>query len=135
MKTFAKVILGIVLALISSLLITLSFAPYNLSFLVFVGFIPMIISQYIVLPERISSLAPAITIGAFLGLYLASVFAPFDAWYMKALPLFIGVLTFFTDRNKVKNHLNTNYKWFVLDGIFSWVGVEFIRSLIPIFGT
>lgn len=135
MKKLFKVLLGVLLAALSAVLITISFPPYNLSFLILVSFVPMLISQYKVLPEKVSSLAPAITVGGFLGLYLMGVFAPISAWYMKVLPLIIGVITFFTDRTKVRNHKNTNFKWFVADGVFSWVAIEFIRMFIPAFGT
>ncbi len=131
LRTFS----GIALAATSAVLVTISLSPFNLSFLIFFAFVPMIFAQYVLLPEKLSSLAPAITIGGFLGLYLGGVFSPFSAWYMKAIPLFIGVVTFFTDKGKVSLHRATNFKWFVADGVASWVGIEFIRMFIPAFGT
>lgn len=135
MRNLFKILFGLLLAVLSAVLITASFPPYNHSFLILFSFIPMLISQYRILPEKVSSLAPAVTIGGFLGFYLMGVFAPFDAWYMKAIPFIIGVITFFTDRWKVRSHRNSKFKWFVLDGVFSWVAIEFIRIFIPIFGT
>lgn len=135
MRTILRIILGVCLSTLSAILIVLSLPPYNLSFLILFSFVPMLISQYKVLPEKVSSLAPAITVGSFLGLYLMGVFAPFNAWYMKLLPLFIGCLTFFTDRGIRRRNESSNFKWFVLSGIFSWVGIEYIRTFIPAFGT
>ena len=132
---FLKLILGLILSVLSAFMLIFSFSPYNLSYLVLIGFVPMLVSQYKVLPERISSIAPAITIGCFLGFYLMDVFAPFNAWYMKSLPIIIAVIVFFTDRKKVKVHKNTDFKYFVLGGVFSWVGIEYIRMFIPAFGT
>jgi|GEM_PF-1974757 len=64
----------------------------------------MLISQYKVLAEKVSSFTPAIIVGVF-GLYLMGVIAPFNAWYMKVLPLLIGVLTFLTDKNNIHSIL------------------------------
>ncbi|MGB9750187.1 MAG: hypothetical protein ACPLWB_05050 [Caldisericia bacterium] len=132
-----RILLGILLSILSAILIVLSFAPYNLSFLILISFIPMLISQYLLFPERISSLAKVITVGGFLFGYLFGFFSGFGrgAWYMKYLPLIIGVLIFFIDKNLRKSDEKTNFKYFILDGVLSWVGVELIRTFIPAFGT
>lgn len=132
-----RIVLGILLSILSAILITISFSPYNMSFLILISFIPMIISQYLLFPEKISSLAKAITIGGFLFFYIYGLFSGFGskAWYMKYLPIIIGVLVFFIDKNLRKSDEKTNFKYFVLDGVFSWVGVELIRTFIPAFGT
>lgn len=132
-----RIFLGVLLSILSAVLIVLSFAPFNLSFLILISFIPMLISQYLLFPEKISSLAKAITVGGFLFGYLYGLFSGFGpkAWYMKYLPLIIGVFVFFIDKNLRKSDEKTNFKYFILDGVFSWVGVELIRTFIPAFGT
>lgn len=132
-----RILLGILLSILSAILIVLSFSPFNLSFLILISFIPMLISQYLLFPEKISSLAKAITVGGFLFGYLFGLFSGFGrgAWYMKYLPLLIGVLIFFIDKNLRISDEKTNFKYFILDGMLSWVGVELIRTFIPAFGT
>lgn len=137
MSNIKKIILGILLSILSAVLIVLSFAPFNLSFFILISFIPMIIAQYLLFPEKISSLASAITVGGFLFGYLYGFFSGFgqSAWYMKYLPLIIGVFTFFIDKNLRKSNEKTNFKYFIIYGALSWVAIELIRTFIPAFGT
>jgi apolipoprotein N-acyltransferase len=132
-----RIFLGIILSILSAILIVLSFAPFNISFLILVSFVPMIISQYHLFPQNLSSIAKGITIGGFLFGYLYGLFSGFgpQAWYMKYLPIIIGILTVFTDKNLRRSDEKTGFKYFILDGVFSWVGIELIRTFIPAFGT
>jgi hypothetical protein len=132
-----RIFLGIILSILSAILIVLSFAPFNFSFLILVSFVPMIISQYLLFPQNLSSIAKEITIGGFLFGYLYGLFSGFgpQAWYIKYLPIIIGVLTVFTDKNLRRSDEKTGFKYFILDGVFSWVGIELIRTFIPAFGT
>jgi len=50
------IVLGLTLAALSAALFTLSFPPYGLWPLVFVGLVPMIVAQHRVLPRRLSRL-------------------------------------------------------------------------------
>jgi apolipoprotein N-acyltransferase len=59
--------IGLALAISSAALLTLAFPPYNLGLLIWVGFIPMLLAQYRVLPPRLSSLGSAVAIGGWLG--------------------------------------------------------------------
>jgi apolipoprotein N-acyltransferase len=54
---------------------------------------------------------------------------------MKALPVLFGAIVFLTDLGTRAFHEGTAYRWFVLCGALGWVGVEMIRSLIPVIGT
>lgn len=116
-----RIILGVLLSILSAALIVLSFSPFNLSFIVLISFIPMLVAQYIILPERFSSLAKAITIGGFLFGYLYGLFSGFgqSAWYMKYLPLIIVGVVFLIDKNLRKSDEKTNFRYFILDGVFS----------------
>ena len=58
--------IGILLAIFSAVLLTLSFPPYNLWLLIWVAFIPMLVAQFRVMPRKVSSLASAIAIGGWL---------------------------------------------------------------------
>lgn len=133
-----RILIGVLLGGSSALLITAAFPPYDLWPLIFVAFVPMLVAQFKIMPYAWSSLPSAIAIGGWLGLYFTDIFAPFDvstAWYMKALPIWGGLIVFLTDKGKRKFNDATRYRWFVLYGIIDWVGFEMIRSLIPMFGT
>lgn len=54
---------------------------------------------------------------------------------MKLMPLIFGVIIFVADLSTRAFHERTRYRWLVLSGAVGWVGVEMIRSLVPIIGT
>jgi apolipoprotein N-acyltransferase len=109
-------ILGLLLAAGGAALLTLAFPPFSLGLLIWIGFVPMSVAQHRVLPERISSLAPAIAISGWLGALLVPAFGG-KSWLMTALPLGIFVLVLATDRRKRAFHEGTAYRWFVLEGV------------------
>ena len=57
---WTRIGIGVTLSASSALLLTLAFPPWDLWPLVWVGFIPMLVAQYRILPSRVSSLAPGI---------------------------------------------------------------------------
>jgi apolipoprotein N-acyltransferase len=125
---------GLGLAVLSAVLLTLAFPPYNLGLLIWVGFIPILVAQYRLLPTKISSLASAIAIGSWLGVLLVPMFGG-KSFLMAAIPLLTGLLVFFVDKNKRLFHERTSYRLFILEGVAGWVGLEMIRSFIPALGT
>ncbi len=126
--------MGILLSVVSAILLTLSFPPYDLWPLIWIGFIPMMIAQFRVLPRRVSSLASAIAIGGWLGGYLTPIFAG-SGLYMTWLPLVIAGVSYLADSSVRAFHERTGYHWFVPYGALNWVGFEMIRGFIPILGT
>lgn len=131
---WGRILIGIVLSLISAALMVLSFPPYEIWPLVFIGWIPMLIAQFRLLPAKWSSLAPALGIGLWLQGYLGPVFQPIGT-FMVWLPLIVGVMTFLTDRGLQAFHQKTSYHWFIPMGVLNWAGIEMIRLFIPIAGT
>jgi apolipoprotein N-acyltransferase len=129
-----RTIVGLLLAAGSAATLTLAFPPFNLGLLIWIGFVPMSVAQYRVLPARISSLAPAITISGWLGALLVPAFGG-KSWEMTVLPLAIFALVVVTDRKKREFHEGTAYRWFVLEGVVAWVGLEMVRSFVPAIGT
>lgn len=125
---------GLALAAASAALLTLSFPPYNLGLLIWIGFIPMLVAQYRILPKRLSSLAPAVAIGGWLGILLIPIFGG-KSLFMAIFPLMIGFLAFIMDRRKRLFHERTGFRWFALEGTVGWVGLEMIRGFIPALGT
>jgi len=132
-----RTLIGILLGALSAVLLTASMPPYGYWPLAIIGFLPFILAQYRILPRRFSSLGSALAIGGLIGLYILPAFLtlPGAPWYMKLLPLFFGGFVFFADQRTRRFHERTGYRWFVLNGAFGWVGVEMIRSLIPVLGT
>jgi len=133
-SSVARLASGIGLSVLSAILVVLAFPPYQLWPLVFIGWVPMLIAQYHLLPSKWSSLAPALGIGLWLQGYLGPVFRPIGT-FMVWLPLIVAVLTFLTDRGLQAFHQKTAYRWFVPMGVLNWAGTEMIRLFIPIAGT
>jgi len=128
-NTAARITAGLALSLVSGIMLTAAFAPYNAWLLVFVAFIPLIIAQYRVMPAKLSSLAPAVMIGTWLYLYFGPSFFP--GGIMLALPVIGALVTLLTDKQLRAFHEQTHYRWFILNGVFNWVGFELIRTFIP----
>ena len=133
-KVWLRAGIGLLLAICSAVLLTLSFPPYDLWPFIWVAFIPMMVAQFRVMPRKISSLAPAIAVGGWLGGYLTPIFAG-SGLYMAWLPLLIAGIIYLTDGGVRAFHERTDYRWFVGYGALSWVGFEMIRGFIPIMGT
>ena len=107
-----RVSIGILLSVVSAIFLTLSFPPYNLWPFIWIGFVPMLVAQFRVMPRRVSSLASAITIGGWLGGYLTPIFAG-SGLYMTWLPLLIAGISYLTDSSVRAFHERTGYRWFI----------------------
>lgn len=110
-----------------------SIPPYPFWPLIFVAAIPFLLAQSYVLPGRWSSLAPAITVGGWIGFYFARIFGlgGGGAWYMRSLPLLISVLVFLTEHGTRRLNERTGYRWFILQGVTGWIGFEMIPRPRP----
>lgn len=134
MRNRQRIALGLALAALSAALFTLAFPPYDLWPLVFVGLAPMIVAQHRVLPRRISGMAAGLGIGGFFWGYFGGMFAG-SVWYMRWLPLIIGVVAALIGSRDRAFHERTGYRWFVLQGAAVWVGIEMLRGFVPVMGT
>ena len=121
--------IGLLLSVLSGIMLTVSFAPYNVWPLVFVAFLPLILAQYRIMPAKHSSLASAAMIATYLYLYFGPSFFP--GGIMLALPVIGFLLNWLTDKGTRKFHEDTRYRWFIIYGTVSWVGFEIIRTFIP----
>ena len=63
------------------------------------------------------------------------VFPERAAWYMKALPLLVGVSVSLASFGEKERYAGTGYRFWPLDGALAWVAIELVRSLIPALGT
>jgi apolipoprotein N-acyltransferase len=131
-----RILIGTVLGLTSAAMLILAFPPYNVWPLIFVAFVPMLLADYRVLPLRWAGLASGIGIGVWLLVYLTMIFGlSADTWFMQGIAVLVGVISFGTGRGLRFFHQHTRYRWFVLSGIASTVGIEMLRSFIPIIAT
>ncbi|MEW6244506.1 MAG: hypothetical protein AB1497_09660 [Bacillota bacterium] len=124
---------GIALSALSSVLLVLGFPPHSFWPLIWVGLVPMMVSQQRVMPERLSWLAYGIGVGGFFWGYLHGIFT--GNWMMEKLPFFIAVAARLMSRGDRAFHQRTGYRWFVLHGPVIWTGVETIRGLLPVVGS
>lgn len=129
--------LGILLAACAVGLLLLAMPPLGWWPLAIIGWVPMIVAQHRVMPARLSSLAPALTISGFLGGTFALIYGEvfWQTGILKFLPLIIAAIVLLTDFKARTFHRQTGYRWLVLEGAFVWVGIEMIRNLIPFLGT
>jgi apolipoprotein N-acyltransferase len=131
----ARIIIGIVLSALSGIMLLLSFPPYGVWPLVWVAFVPYLFAQHRLLPLKWSSLAPATALLLWLGPFMARLFGTGFGPIFTFLGVLIAILAYFTNRER-KFIERTRYRWFILQGVISWVGFEMIRAtVIPLVAT
>ena len=128
-----RLLLGCALSALSALLLTLSFPPYDLGWLVWLAMVPMVVAEYRVLPAAWSALAPAIGVGGFMEGYFGGLFPDRAAWYMKALPLLVTVIVFAASRGERARRDRVGYRFLPIAAATTWVVIEFAR--MPALGT
>ncbi len=133
-NTIGRVILGLALAALSAVLVTLAFPPFNLWFLAWFAAVPALVAQYRVMPRKLSSLASAVFNGGWVLGYLGPVFAG-SGLFMEYLWIYVFIISFLADMGNRAFNERTRYRWFVPQGVVGWVGIEMLRSFLPIAGT
>ncbi len=133
-KTLGKIVLGLALAALSAVLMTLAFPPFNLWPLVWFAAAPALLAQYRILPRKLTSVGSAVFNGGWVFGYLGPVFAG-TGNFMEYLWLYVAGISLLADLGNRTFNERTGYRWFVLQGVAGWVGIEMIRSLLPIAGT
>ena len=127
--------LGVALSALSGVMLLLAFPPYGLWPLAWFALVPALLAQYRLLPARWTSLAPAIYAAVWLGPFLARLFGPEFGPFFQYLGIWIAILNFFVSKDRNFHEL-THYRWFILQGMASWVGFEMIRAtFIPLIAT
>ncbi len=129
-----RIVIGLSMSVVSGLSFMMAFPPYEIWPLIFIGWIPLQVAQFRIMPNRFSSLASALAMFVWLQGYLGPVFAPIGT-FMVWLPVAVAVLTILTEAGLRKFHEKTRFRWFIPSGIASWAGSEMIRLFIPIAGT
>lgn len=127
-----RIAAGIGVSALTAVMLILAFHPYNVWYLAFIALVPMLIAQHRILPRKWSGLASAIGVGGWLFVFLASMFGGSPAVrVIQIVVLVIIVIQLFTLPGVRRFHEQTDYRWFILQGIADWVGFEMIRSFIP----
>jgi apolipoprotein N-acyltransferase len=90
--------------------------------------VPYLLAQHRVLPRRWSSLALVLAMLFWLGPYLARLMGPEVGPFFQYMGVWVAILTFFLGKIR-RFHELTRYRWFVLQGVFDWVGVDHHRPL------
>jgi len=127
--------IGLVLSALSGVMLLLAFPPYGVWPLVWIAFVPYTFAQHRLLPRKWSSLAPALAMLFWLGPYLARLMGHEVGFVFQYMGVWIAILVFFTAKER-RFHELTQYRWFILQGVFDWVGFEMLRAaLIPLLAT
>jgi len=133
--TESRTLLGLFLSALSGLFFYLAFPPVNVWPLVFFAAVPYLIAQHRLLPRKWSTLGPTLCNLLWLWPFLGRIFGiPGAPFYMRHMGLLIAIFTLFTSTERKFNE-QTGYRWFMLQGLATWVGLEVIRSFIPVMGT
>ncbi len=134
-STTVRFALGAAFSALSGVLLLLSFPPFGLWPLAWVGFVPYILAQYRLLPNKWSSLAVALANLFWLGPFLARLFGTQLGFFFTGLGIWIAILNLLTSKDRHFQEL-THYRWLVLFGAVSFVGFEMVRAtLIPLVAT
>ena len=127
--------LGIILSALSGVMLLLAFPPYGVWSLAWVGFVPYLFVQHRLLPRKHSSLAPTVAMIFWLGPFMARLFSTDNGPFFTYLGILIAILTYFANRER-RFLEQSGYRWFILHGVFGWVGFEMIRAtFIPLVAT
>lgn len=129
---YSHIIIGIITSALTALMLILAFHPYNKWYLSFFSLVPMLVAQHYILPLKWSGLAPAIGIGGWLFVFLSAMFGNNPAVRLiQIIVIVIIIVDIFVAPGLRRFHIRTGYRWFVLQGMVDWVGIEMIRSFIP----
>ncbi len=116
-------------------MLLLSFPPYELWLLIWVGFIPQIFAQYRLMPYKWCSLAVTLANLFWLGPFLARLFGTEIGFFLTYLGVWIVIFNLFTSKDRTFHEI-TKYRWLVIGGVCSFVGFEMIRdTFIPLVAT
>jgi apolipoprotein N-acyltransferase len=131
-KTWQNILAGVGLSLLSALLLTVAFPPYELWPLAFIALVPMLIGQYRLFPRNWSGLAFTLGIGGFFLFFMSlGGLIPFMVWLPGPVGVIAGLVGW---RERIFNE-RTQGRYFWLVGPVIWMGFELIRGLVPFFGT
>jgi apolipoprotein N-acyltransferase len=131
-----RFVFGLGLSIVSGILLYLSFPPFDLGYLAWVAFVPMIVAQFILAnTDWQGKLFQALAWSTLMGIFLAETF---PLGYLRGDPvgflplvgvLIVGGIIFLLGipNGTVGFHRRTGYRFFLLFPAVSWVGFEWLR--------
>ncbi len=126
---------GIGLSALSGALLLLSFPPYGVWPLAWIGFVPYVFAQYRLMPFKWSSAAVALANLVWLGPFLYALFGTQVGFFFTWLGVWIALFNLLVSKERNFQQI-TEYRWLVISGAVSFVGFEMIRAtLIPLVAT
>ena len=128
-----RIIIGVVLSAMTTLMLIFAFPSANIWIFGFICMVPMLIAEYRVLPKRWAFLGRIIGIDVWVFWLVTMLFGiKKETWFIQMVPVLTAVLSYFTVVSIREFNERTNYRWFVLHGMFDWVGFEMLRRFIPL---
>ncbi|MGD1011176.1 MAG: nitrilase-related carbon-nitrogen hydrolase [Acidimicrobiales bacterium] len=133
LRTAILVIVAILCGFLSGWILTWSLPPYGIWPLVFIGFIPMIIAQYRLVPRNWCWIPMAAMVLTYV--HFAYAFQEFSAGNALLLTVVAAVIVapFAVLDRRISER--TNFRWFVLQMPVVWIGLDSLRQIFPITGT
>ena len=124
---------GVALSLITTGMLITAFPPTNIWPFAFFCLVPMLVAQHRILPLKWSWIAPVIG-GTLWVLWLVVMLfgISLETSFILLIPIISFLKDYFTTRSNRLFHESTKYRYFVVEGLFGWVGFEMIRSFIPL---
>jgi apolipoprotein N-acyltransferase len=93
----------------------------------------MLVAQYRVLPLKWSWIAATITGTLFVLWLVVMLFGiSMQTSFVLLIPIIVSIKDYFSVKSNRQFHEGTQYRYFLLEGIFGWVGFEMIRSFVPL---
>ncbi|NIO67713.1 MAG: hypothetical protein GTN71_01275 [Anaerolineae bacterium] len=131
-----RFVIGLGLSIVSGILLYLSFPPFDLGYLAWVAFVPVIVAQFIFAnTDWQGKLFQALAWATLMGIILAETF---PLGYLRGDPvgflplvgvLIVGGIIFLLGipNGTVGFHRRTGYRFFLLFPAVGWVGFEYLR--------
>jgi apolipoprotein N-acyltransferase len=121
--------LGLMTALLTVPLVALAFPPFGLWPVIWVAYVPMIVSQHRVMPSRLSGLAIGVGVGGSFAVHLSPGLADGDvSLVVQAWPLFVALVVAALAWRSRAFQERTGYRWFLLSAPVAWVALDFLRA-------
>ncbi|MFN8037468.1 MAG: nitrilase-related carbon-nitrogen hydrolase [Acidimicrobiia bacterium] len=124
-----RVLAGLGLALLGAGLWTLAMPPFTAWPLIWFGFVPVIVAQHRVLPERWSGLGFGVGVGAYLaGQFSVGLAQGHVAFVFQLLPLYMALVVWALAWRTARFHRQTAYRWIAISTPVAWVALDFARA-------
>jgi apolipoprotein N-acyltransferase len=135
-STAARVGIGIALSAMTTIMLILAFPPANVWPFAFFCLVPMLVVQHRIMPSKYAWIATGVG-GDLWVLWLVTMLFGLkpETLFIQLIPVIALVKDYFTAQGNRRFHESTRYRYFVLEGVFGWVGFEMIRSFIPLVRT